>query len=209
MSVPSPATGRGHAKGVRRSSGRGRHGRVVLRANGEQADSAFASFAQVCRPVTAGKACDVDRQISPNCAKGGPGRIVSYGRTEDGQAVAVVMQWRGPQESAMSAKWWDDEGIYPDLCANKADGDGEEMHQTGCEGGASNCRAEGVWVTQLTEGDPAPGVQSQTFEEPGGVDARAGGPTEKACIQRRAVEAKMSFIEHRAAEEGLIIHVSR
>ena len=108
----------------------------------------------------------------------------------------------------MSAKWWDDEGTHPDLCANKADGDGEEMHQTGCEGGASNCRAEGVWVAQLTEGDPAPGVQSQTFEEQGRVDARAGGPTEKACRQRRAMEAKMSFIEHRAAEEGLIIHVS-
>ena len=209
MPVPSPATGRGHAKGVRRLSGRGRHGRVVLRADGEQADCAFASFAQVCRPVTAGKACDVDRQISPNCAKGGPGRIASCGRAEDCQVVAFVAQWRGPQESAMSAKWWDDEGIYPDLCANKVDGDGEEMHQTGCEGGASNCRAEGVWVTQLTEGDPAPGVQSQTFEEQGRVNARAGGPTEKVFVQRRAMEAKMSFIEHRTAEEGLTIHVSR
>ena len=60
----------------------------------------------------------------------------------------------------MSAKWWDDEGMCPDVCANKVDGDGKKMHWAVCEGGTSNCRAEVVWVVQLTEGDSAPGVNA-------------------------------------------------
>ena len=109
----------------------------------------------------------------------------------------------------MSPKWQEDVvGTCPDVCIDVVDGDCQEVHQAVSERGAGECRAEGVWLVQPTEGNAAQSVPLQEVDESGGVATLSRRPAKKFIRQGCSMETKMSFVEHRAAEKGSEVHVN-
>ena len=80
----------------------------------------------------------------------------------------------------MSPKWRNDEGTCPDVFIDAVDGDHEEVHQAVGEGGARECRGEGVWVVQLTEGDLAQSICLQEVDESSGVATLSLGALQRS-----------------------------